>query len=146
MSDPVDVLGPGLKAWLEADAEVIAAFASKAVKVFDEIPPADEHYPYVFLAGLDPDDATADCYDAAEVNVQADVWARSRTVARRIAKAVKASIVRCEDTGDSPAFTLAGQRVVAVQPLSTQYLNDPSDGRTIHAVIRATLSVDPTDP
>lgn len=144
MSDPTDVLGPGLVTWLEGDTEVIAAFAGKAVKVFDEIPPTNEPYPYIFLAVLDPDDDEADCYDAAIVNLQADVWARTKPVARRIAKAVKAAIRRCEDTGDSPAFTLSGQRVVAVDLQSTRYLTDPSDGRTIHAFIEGRLSVDPT--
>lgn len=144
MSDSTDVLGPALVAWLEDDTEVAAAFAGKTVKVFDDIPPTNEPYPYIFLAVLDPDDEAADCYDAAIVNLQLDVWARTRPVARRIAKAAKASIKRCEDTGDSPAFTLSGQRVVAVDIQRTRYLTDPSDGRTIHAVIEAGLSVDPT--
>lgn len=143
MSDPTDVLGPALKAWYESDTEVIAAFAGKPVKVFDEVPPTNEPMPYIFLAVFDVSDATADCYDGAEVDSQTDVWSRTRAEARRIAKAVKASTVRCADTGDSPAFTLAGQRVVAVDPQSTRYLTDPSDGKTVHAVIAARLSVDP---
>jgi hypothetical protein len=98
----------------------------------------------VYLAGAFVSDDTADCYDAALVDLQTDVWSRSKLEARRIAKAVKAAIVRCEDTGDSPAFAIAGQRVVAVEPVSTTYLPDPSDGKTIHAVIAHRLSVDPT--
>lgn len=145
MSDPTDVLGPGLVTWIKGDTEVIAAFAGKAVKVFDEIPPTNEPYPYVFLAGMDPEDDAADCYDAAIVDLQADVWSRTKTEARRIAKAVKAAIKRCEDTGDSPAFTISGHRLVAVAPISTRYLTDPSDGKTVHAVIAARLSVDPID-
>lgn len=143
MSDPTDVLGPALKAWLETDTEVIAAFAGKPVKVFNEIPPANEPMPYVLLAGLDVSDDLADCLDAAEVNASIDVWSRTLAPARAIAKAVKASIARTEDTGDSPAFSPSGQRVVVAQPLGTIYLTDPSDGRTVHAVITATLSVDP---
>lgn len=148
MSDPTDVLGPGLKAWIETDTEVIAAFAGKAVKVFDLLPPPNEAKPYVFIAGLDPDDVAAECYDAAEVNLQVDVWSLTSppgfVQARRIAKAVKAALVRCEDTGASPAFTLYGQRVTAVDMARTRYLTDPSDGKTVHAVIEARLSVDPT--
>lgn len=144
MSDPTLVLGPGLKAWIETDTEVIAAFGGRPVKVFDATPEANEAMPYVYIARLDPDDVTADCYDAAEIDAQVDVWSRTRPVARAIAEAVKASLVRCEDTGDSPAFTLAGHRVVGVLPISTQYLTDPSDGKTVHAVIGVVLSVDPT--
>ena len=43
----------------------------------------------------------------------------------------------------SAAFDSGNIRVVAVQASSTQYLTDPSDGKTVHAVIGATLSVDP---
>jgi hypothetical protein len=143
MSDPTDVLMPELRLWLKADTEVIAAFQDKPLKVFDDTPIANEPYPYVYLSGVTVEDARGDCYDAAEPDLQIDVWSRSRPEARRIAKAVKASLLRCADTGDSPAFTISGHRVVAVEPISTQYLTDPSDGKTVHAVIAARLSVDP---
>lgn len=149
MSDPSSVLGPALKAWLETDTEVIAAFGSKPVKVFDVLPPPNEGSPYIFLAGGFVIDALADCYDAAEVDLQVDVWSLTSppgfNVARRIAAAVKASLKRTEDTGDSPAFTLSGHRVVSAEPLSTNYLTDPSDGKTVHAVIAVRLSIDPID-
>lgn len=149
MSDPIDVLSPALKTWIETDTEVIAAFGGKPVKVFDLLPPTNEATPYVFLASAFVLDGEADCYDAAEVDLQVDVWSLTSppgfTVARRIAKAVKAAIKRTEDTGDSPAFTISGHRVVAAAVVSTNYLTDPSDGKTVHAVIRATLSVDPID-
>lgn len=147
MSDPTDVLNPALKAWIETDAEVIAAFGGKPVKVFDLLPPPNEATPYVFLASAFVLDDEAECYDAAEVDFQVDVWSLTSppgfAAARRIAKAVKAAIRRTEDTGDSPAFTISGHRVVATEVVSTNYLTDPSDGKTVHAVIATRLSVDP---
>lgn len=149
MSDPTLELAPALLTWLRADAGVIAAFGANAVRVFDAFPPANQAKPYLLIAGLDVEDDGAECLDAVQVPLQIDVWSLTNppgfTEARRLARAVQASVRRLEDTGDSPAFTIAGFRVVAVQLGATRYLTDPSDGKTVHAVVGATLSVDPVD-
>jgi hypothetical protein len=149
MSDPASVLRPGLATWLRTDTEVIAAFGAKTVKILSKLPPVNEPYPYIFIAGLDVEDDTAECLDATQVILQIDVWSLtsppSFTEAETIAKAVKSALTRMEeDIGNSPEFSISGFRVVAVQHDRTSYLTDPSDGKTVHAVIRATLSVDPT--
>lgn len=148
MSDPASQLRPALATWLRNDTEVRAAFGASTVQVFAKLPPVNAQSPYIFIAGLFVLDDLAECIDAAEVDVQIDVW--SLTVppgfaeAETIAAAVKASLARLEDNGNSPAFTLASFRVVSSQAISTTYLTDPSDGKTVHAVIAARLSVDPT--
>lgn len=147
MSDPALVLRPALETWLRADTEVIAAFGSRPVKVYKTLPPVNAVAPYIFIAGLDVADDLAECLDATQVHVQLDVWSLMDppgfSQAEAIARAAKASLVRLEDSGDSPAFTIAGFRVTAAQPVSTRYLTDPSDGKTVHAVILITLSIDP---
>lgn len=148
MSDPASVLRPALRDWLATDTAVIGAFGSKTVKVFERLPPVNAGSPYIFLAGFLVDDDAAECLDAVQVELQVDVWSLTTppgfAEAEAIAKAVAASLLRLEaDVGNSPQFSIAGHRVVAVQLGSTQYLTDPSDGKTVHAVIRATLSVDP---
>jgi hypothetical protein len=146
VSEPSAELRPALRTWLKADTEVVAAFGAKTVKVFAQLPAPNEGYPYVVLAGFFNEDEAADCYDAVIVNLQVDVWSLTSppgfSEAETIAKAVKASLRRIE-LGSSPAFTLTSHRVVAVELNGTQYLTDPSDGRTVHAVINARLSVDP---
>jgi hypothetical protein len=146
VSEPSAELRPALRTWLKADTEVAAAFGAKTVKVFAQLPAPNEGYPYVVIAGFFNEDEAADCYDAVIVNLQVDVWSLTSppgfSEAETIAKAVKASLRRIE-LGSSPAFTLASHRVVAVELNGTQYLTDPSDGRTVHAVINARLSVDP---
>jgi hypothetical protein len=147
MSDPSAPLREGLKTWIRADTEVVAAFGSSQVKVFATLPTVNTAPPYVFIDGFFVEDDAADCYDGAIVDGNFHVWSLTTppgfAQAETIAKAVKASIKRTEDTGDSPAFTLSGYRVTAVELVSTQYLTDPSDGKTVHAVIAARLSVDP---
>jgi hypothetical protein len=149
VSDPASQLRPALETWLRGDTEVRAAFGAKAVKVYKTLPPPNVHPPYIVIAGLSVDDDLAECMDNALVDVQLDVWSLTEppgfAEAETIAAAVKASIKRTEDTGDSPAFTLADHRVVTAEPLSTNYLTDPSDGETVHAVILARLSVDQID-
>ncbi len=148
MSDPAAVLRPALKDWYRTDAGVIAAFGVKAVKVFSQLPPINEKPPYVLIPGLLIEDDSADCLDAVQVPLDIDVWSLTSppgfAEAELIAAAVRASTARLADT-NSPAFTIAGFRVVAVQAGRTQYLTDPSDGKTVHAVVGATLSIDPVD-
>lgn len=144
MSDPTLELGPGLKTWLETSTEVVAAFAGSPVLVFDETPPANTPKPYLYIAGLDPDDDSAECLDATLVNLQLDAWTRNRADARRLLRAAKARVLAMADDGDSPLFSIAGFRIVAAQAIRTQYLTDPSDGRTVHGLLEASLSVDPT--
>jgi hypothetical protein len=147
MSDPTAQLRPALRTWLKADTEVATAFGAREVKVFAAQPRPNEAMPYVVIPGMSPEDEVADCYDAAIVSVDLHVWSKTApatyTEAETIAAAVKASLKRTEDTGDSPAFTLANHRVVAVEVLATEYLNEPFDPDTVHAVIRTRLSVDP---
>lgn len=149
MSDPAGVLREALYDYLIADAEVIASFGAADVKIYKTLPPVNAHSPYIFIAGLFVRDDIAECIDAAEVDLQIDVWSLTDppgfTEAEAVAKAVKASLAGLEDTGDSPGLTLAGHRIVWVQPTSTNYLTDPSDGKTVHAVILATLSIDQAD-
>lgn len=146
MSEPSAELRPALRTWLKADTEVVAAFGAKTPKVFAQIPKPDEKYPYVLLSGFFNEDEAADCYSAVIVNLQVDVWSLTEppgfAEAEGIAAAVKASLLRINE-GDSPAFTLASHRVVFVELAGTQYLTDPSDGRTVHVVINARMSVDP---
>jgi len=147
VSDPASVLRPGLADWLRDDTEVIAAFGGNTVKVFAKVPPINAAIPYVWIAGFDVEDDSAECLDATQVALQIDVWSLTTppgfAEAESIAAAVRASMVRMADDGDSPLFSISGFRVVAVQIDRTQYLTDPSDGKTVHAVIAATLSVDP---
>lgn len=148
MSDPSSELRPALRTWIKADTEVVAAFGAREVKVFAFIPKPNTASPYVVISGFFNEDEEADCYGAVIANVQVDVWSLTTPAgfaeAEGIVEAVKASLKRTEDTGDSPAFTLSNHRVVAVELVSTQYLVDPADGLTVHAVITARLSIDPT--
>lgn len=145
MSDPAGPLRTALKSWIEADAGVIAAFAGKTVKVFEIVPIANEKTPYVHIAGLDGSDSLADCLDNAEVDVTVDVWSLTDppgyAECERIAKAVKAALAACEDTGDSPGFSVAGHRVVTAVPQSTRYLID-RNGKTAHGVVRVAMAID----
>lgn len=147
MSEPSTELRPALRTWLKADTEVVAAFGAKEVKVYAKLPKANLQPPYVAISGFANEDEEADCYEGVIVNLQVDVWSKTTpadfTEAETIARAVKASIKRTEDTGDSPAFTMSSHRVVAVDLISTDYLTEPFDADTVHAVIRARLSVDP---
>lgn len=149
LSDPASVLRPALATWLKTDTEVVAAFGSKTVKVFSKVPPVNESMPYIWIAGFEVEDDSAECLDATQVVLQVDVWSLTSppgfTEAEAIAKAAKASLTRMESAvGNSPELSLSGFRVVAVQHDRTSYLTDSSDGKTIHAILRATLSVDPT--
>jgi hypothetical protein len=149
MSDPASVLRPALATWLRTDTEVRAAFGSNTVQVFAKLPPVDARAPYIFLAGLDVEADDAECLDASQVILQIDVWSLTSppgfTEAETIAKAVQSALRRMEeDVGNSPEFSISGFRVVAVQYDRTSYLTDPSDGKTVHAIVAATLSVDPT--
>lgn len=149
MSDPASVLRPALASWIRTDTEVIAAFGSNTVKVFSRTPPVNAGYPYIWIAGLDIEGDDAECLEASQVILQIDVWSLTSppgfTEAETIAKAVQSTLRRMEeDVGNSPEFSISGFRVVAVQFDRTSYLTDPSDGKTVHAVIAATLSVDPT--
>lgn len=149
MSDPAGELRAALEPWLRTDPGVVAAFGSNRVKVYKTLPPVNAEPPYIFIAGLTIRDEIAECIDAAEADLQIDVWSLTDppgfAEAEIIAKAVKACLAALEDDGDSPPFTIADHRVVSVQPISTQYLTDPSDGKTVHAVILVTLRVDPVD-
>jgi hypothetical protein len=148
MSDPALELRPALKDWIKADTEVVAAFGAREVKVFAVLPTANTAMPYVVIAGMFVEDQQADCYNAAIVNLQLDVWSLTTpagfTEAERIAGAVKASLTRAANDGNSPALMLASHRVKFVENSSTQYLTDPSDGKTVHAVIQSRLTIDPT--
>jgi hypothetical protein len=147
MSDPALELRPALRDWIKADTEVVAAFGAREVKVFAVIPLPNTPMPYVLIAGMFGEDHLADCYDAAILELQLDVWSlttpASFTEAERIAKAVKAAVGRLAYDGDSPTFSISGHRVVAVENLSTEYLTDRSDGKTVHALIRSRLTIDP---
>lgn len=149
MSDPSGPLRLALEPWLRADAGVIAAFAGKPVKVFNKLPPIDAKAPYLFIAGFFVLPELADCMDNAEVDVQVDVWSLTNppgfAEAERLAPAVVSAMQDTEDTGQSPAFSVTGWRVVSALPVSTTYLTDPSDGKTVHAVTLTRLSLDRVD-
>lgn len=146
MSDPAGLIRNALETWLRGDSGVIAAFGSKPVKIYSTLPPVDAKAPYVFISGVDPDDDLAACMDNAIVNLELGVWSLTSppgfTEAEAIAPAVKAAVARMEATGDSPAFSISGFAIKSAENLSTQYLTDPSDGKTVHAVILARLTVD----
>jgi hypothetical protein len=149
MSDPAQLLGPAIKTWLRADTDVRTAFGANAVRVFDGYPPANQPKPYVLLAGLDVEQDEADCLEAVQVPLSIDIWSLTNPSgfdeARRLGAAVQTALRRMQDGGDSPAFAIAGYRIVSVQFDRTQYLTDPSDGKTVHGIVQATLSVDPVD-
>lgn len=147
MADPAAVLRPALRAYLKAKAGVITSFGSKTVKVFDKIPPPNSGMPYIWIAGLFVDDALADCMDNAEVDLQVDVWSLTDppafTEAETIGAAVKAAVAAIADNGDSPPpLSVSGWRVVAVEPLSTNYVTDESDAKTVHGILRFQISLD----
>ncbi len=148
MSEPSVELRAALEPWFRADAGVVASFGSNPVKVYSSLPPVSAVAPYIFIAGFFVEDEAADCYAGTIVNLQVDVWSLMQpkpgfSEAETIVAAVKAALTATEDTGATPTFTLASYRVVAVELVSTNYLTDPSDGKTVHAVIAARLSVDP---
>jgi hypothetical protein len=147
MADPSPVLRPALRSYLKNETGIATAFGSATVKVFDKLPPPNTGMPYLFMAGFFVLDELADCIDAAEVDVQIDVWSLTDPPgfiqAETIAKAVKAALYALD--GDSPRMPLAGWRAVSVETVSTQYLTDPSDGKTVHAVILTRLSLDQVD-
>lgn len=148
MSDPASVLRPGLATWLRTDTEIVTAFGSSTPQVYAKLPPINAAYPYIFIAGMDVESDDAECLRASQVILQIDVWSLTIppgfTEAETIAKAVKSAIYRLQaDVGNSPQFSISGFRVVDAQVDRTSYLTDPSDGKTVHAVISATLSVDP---
>ena len=150
MSDPALELGPALAAWLRADGDVIAAFAasSATLKVLDKIPLPNTPKPYIFIDGVDDGETPAECLDATEAFLNIGIWSLptdgDKAEARRIGKAVRKALARMEnDIGNSPEFTLAGFKVRGVYDVRTAYLTDPSDNKTIHGVLNATLSIDP---
>lgn len=145
-ADPCALLRPALKAWIKADTAVIAAFAGKTVKVFAGFPPANTAKPYVVIASLFAAPLIGDCFAGSEVDYQLDVWSLTdppgSAEAEAIAPAVAVAAVAMADP-DSPAFGIAGWAVKAVQPISTSYLTDPSDGKTAHALIRGRITLAP---
>lgn len=145
MSDPSVVLRPALRSWLKADTEVVAAFGAKEVKVFAKRVPPNTVPPYLSISFFIVHD-TADCYDGALVETSFAAWSAPTPAdneeAGRIIAAVQASVARAAASGNSPAFTMAGFRLVESQPLSTQEIEQP-DGKTVQALHRALLSIDP---
>jgi hypothetical protein len=147
MADPSAVLRLALRDYLKHETGIATAFGSATVKVFDKLPTPNAGMPYLFIQPFFVDDALAECMDDAEVDVSIDVWSLTDppglTQAETIAAAVKAALHSLD--GDSPRMPLSGWRCVAVENVNTQYLTDPSDGKTVHAVILTRLSLDQVD-
>lgn len=147
MADPSAVLRAALRSYLKNESGIGSAFGSSTVKVFAKLPPANEPMPYLFIQPFFVADDLAECMDNAEVDVSIDVWSLTDppglTQAETIAAAVKAALHSLD--GDSPRMPLAGWRCVAALTVNTQYLTDPSDGKTVHAVILTRLSLDQVD-
>jgi hypothetical protein len=146
MADPSGLLRAALKPWIKTDAAVIAAFAAQTVKVFALLPPPNSAKPYVFLAGFSLDPILAQCFHGGEILYQVDVWSLTDppgfAEAERIAPAVADCLNRLADP-DSPAFAIVGWAVKASPPPTIDYLTDPSDGKTTHAIIRGRLTLAP---
>jgi hypothetical protein len=150
LTDLAGDLREGLEPYLRGDTGVIAAFAGKAIKIFRTLPPVNAVSPYGFIAGLLVREDRAECLTAFEVDVQLDVWSLTSppgfSEAQAVGSAFVAALRAMEDIGESPpAFSLAGWRIVTVGEISANYLTDPSDGKTVHGVVTATLSVDLVD-
>lgn len=148
MSDPSGELRSACETLLKADAGVIAAFGSKPVKVFAKLPVTNIAKPYVVISGFSVSPDLADCFDSAETDAQIDIWSLTDppgyAEAEALGAAVQAALAPVDGDGQPILpFTLTGHRLSSVLPLGTDYLDDPSDGMTVHGVVRLRFATDP---
>ena len=130
MSDITGALRDAASSALRADQGVAAAFGTATVKIYTVPPPnAVEPYLVTGLGSVQP--ILAEGFDLSEVDFPVHVWSRpeppSFDEAEAIAPAVRACMLGVEVS--------VGGRVYAAVPVRTEYLIDPSDNRTVHAVI-----------
>lgn len=148
MTIPAGELRAALEPWLRNYAAVVAAFDAKPVRVFGQLPAVNVPSPYLVIAGLSVRLDPVECLDSCEADLQLDAWSLTDPPGFAEAEALADAAVEALQAilGDgSPGFVIPGFRVVAVYNIETQFLTDPSDGKTVHGVISATLSIDPID-
>ena len=139
MSDITAALKRAIATALRADADIIAAFGANGVRIVD-IPEANELPP--FLACGPPSAVLpvfAEGFDLSEIDYPVHIWSLtappSTSEAEVFAVAVRAVLLTVEVS--------VGGRTYAVVPVRTEYLIDPSDGRTVHAVVTSRFTTAP---
>lgn len=146
LSDPSAALRPALAEWLRDDTDVIAAFGANPVRVLSKVPPTNQTPPYAFIPPFQVFDDSAECLDAVEVDVQVEAWslttAPGYAEVEALCAALNTAMKRTEDTGDSPAFSVSGWRVVSAQYISTTPLADLSK-KTAGSAVTYRLAIDP---
>lgn len=139
MSDPAAELRSAIVDTLKADSGVIAAFASAAKRIYPGPPPTGAPMPYILIPNISVLPDIAECIDGAETDVQIDIWSRmdppAFDEAQRIGAAAQAAALSI--TG------LPNHRIMGVWPISTDYLQDPSDAQAVHGVVRVRYSTEP---
>ena len=130
---------------MRGDAGVITAFGSNPVRVLS-IPAVNQPAPYVHIPPFRVENAEAECLDAVDVFVQIEAWSLTSPPgydeADAICAALNAAMARMEDTGDSPAFTIAGFRVARAQYRATFPVADFSK-KTVGRAVTYRLEIDP---
>ena len=138
MSDLTGPLKRAIATTLRADGAVIAAFGANSIRIVD-IPTPNEVPPYLTLGPGQVLPIFAEGFDLSEAEYPVHVWSLtsppSSDEAEAIAPAVRAAL--------AGVTVSAGGRVYAVLPVRTDYLIDPSDGRTVHAVITSRFTTAP---
>ena len=130
MSDISGPLKTAIATALRGDAGVLAAFGMSPVLIFD-IPPVDASPPYITLGPVDLSPIQAEGFDLSEIDYPVHVWSLTSPPSLDEAAAISAAIQAV-----LPDVTVTtGGVVCAIEPRRVTYLIDPSDGRTVHAVL-----------
>lgn len=139
MSDIARALKRTIAPVLRADAGVIAAFGANPVRIVD-LPEVNEPPPFLVLgppSSILP--IPAEGFDLSEIDYPVHFWSLtsppSRDEAEAMAPAVRAALL-------SVVVSIGG-KTYAVAPVRTEYLVDPSDGRTVHAIVTVRFTTAP---
>lgn len=130
MSDLTGSLRRAIAARLRADPGVQATFTDGAPRIVG-VPETNQKPPYITMGPALVDPVLAEGFDLSEIDYPVHVWSLTSPAgpaeAEEIAGAIRQALV-------APLELDTGRALVAI-PGRTTYLIDPSDGRTIHAVV-----------
>ena len=138
MSDLNAPLRSAAAAALRMDIGVIAAFGANPMQIFG-IAPDNATEPYLVLGPAPVAPLQAEGFDLSEMDYPVHVWSRpdppSFDEADAISSAVRAVMIAVRVS--------AGGRVYDALPVRTVTLVDPSDNRTVHAIVTTRFTTAP---